>query len=137
MVVFDLTMPWLIRALGLHGSDQTKAEEQEARHVLLREAIAYLSRRRSKRREHTNLYSEVIGMYQRRLDALPVEEEAEQQNIVDRSERKDALLSVLQVEREAPIRLRDEGQINDEVLRTLQRELDLSEGRIHTAAVLD
>ena len=33
------------------------------------------------------------------------------------------------MERETVIRLRDEGRINDEVLRRIERELDLSESR--------
>ena len=38
-------------------------------------------------------------------------------------------LEALRVERETLIRLRDEGRINDEVLRRIERELDLSESR--------
>jgi hypothetical protein len=50
--------------------------------------------------------------------------------------RNGAILAVLQVEREALICLRDEGQIDDEVLRTLQRELDLEESRVHTGSLV-
>ena len=39
-------------------------------------------------------------------------------------------LEALRVERQTLIRLRDEGRINDEVLRRIERELDLSESRI-------
>jgi CPA1 family monovalent cation:H+ antiporter len=39
-------------------------------------------------------------------------------------------LEVLRVERETAIQLRDEGRINDEVLRRIERELDLTESRI-------
>lgn len=39
---------------------------------------------------------------------------------------------LLQVEREAAIRLRDERRISDEVLRQLQEEADLSELRLRT-----
>jgi len=42
-------------------------------------------------------------------------------------------LEALRVERQTAIRLRDEGRINDEVLRRLERELDLSESRIASA----
>ena len=56
--------------------------------------------------------------------------------LVDQARRSDAILAVLQAEREALIRLRDEGQIDDEVLRTLQRELDLEESRVHTGSVV-
>jgi CPA1 family monovalent cation:H+ antiporter len=83
------------------------------------------------------MFSELIAVYQRRLDALPEEQEVELPGTIDHSVRKGELLSVLQVEREALIRLRDEDQINDEVLRTLQHELDLAESRVHTGSILE
>jgi hypothetical protein len=58
------------------------------------------------------------------------------QGLVDRTRRSDAILAVIQVEREALIRLRDKGQIDDEVMRTLQQELDLEESRVHTGSVV-
>jgi len=36
---------------------------------------------------------------------------------------------LLRVERQTAVRLRNEGRINDELLRDLERELDLSETR--------
>jgi CPA1 family monovalent cation:H+ antiporter len=137
LVVQGLTMPWLIRVLGLSQTELSNREEHEARRILLREAITHLSRRRSKNRDESAMFGELIAVYQRRLDALPAEQEVELPGTVDHSVRKGALLSVLQVEREALIRLRDEDQINDEVLRTLQHELDLAESRVHTGSILE
>jgi NhaP-type Na+/H+ or K+/H+ antiporter len=137
VVVQGLTMPLLIRVLGLSETDSINREEHEARRVMLRDAITHLSRKRSKNREQSAMYSELIAVYQRRLDALPLEQEVKPQSTVDHSVRKGALLSVLQVEREALIRLRDEDQIDDEVLRTIQHELDLSESRVHTGSILE
>lgn len=39
-------------------------------------------------------------------------------------------LEALRVERETAIQLRNEGRINDTVLRRIERELDLSESRL-------
>ena len=39
-------------------------------------------------------------------------------------------LEGIRVERETAIRLRNEGRINDTVLRRIERELDLSESRL-------
>jgi hypothetical protein len=58
------------------------------------------------------------------------------QGLVDLARRHDAILAVLQAEREALSRLPDEGQIDAEVLRTLQRELDLEESCVHTESVV-
>jgi monovalent cation/hydrogen antiporter len=137
LVVQGLTMPWLIHLLGLSGKEEHGIEEQEARRVLLREAIAYLSRRRFKNKDNSGIYRELLARYQRRLDALPAEREIRQEILLDRTERKAAILAVLQVERESLIRLRDEGEISEEVLRTLQYELDLTEGRAHTGAMVE
>ncbi|MBB5063699.1 sodium:proton antiporter [Granulicella mallensis] len=137
LVIQGLTMPTLIRLLGLCGAESSRKEEQETRRVLLREAVAHLSRRRAKKKTQSAMFSELIAMYQRRLDALPAENEIEPAGNVDYSERKAAMIEVLQVERDSLIRLRDDGQINEEVLRTLQYELDLTESRIHTAATLE
>ena len=53
---------------------------------------------------------------------------------VDGTRRREVMLDAMQVERTTLIRLRDEGEIDDEVLRTLQRELDLAESRMHTGS---
>jgi Na+/H+ antiporter len=134
LVVQGLTLPWLIRRLGLSESGGMYGEEQEARRVLLREALVHLGRKRSKNRDQSAMFGELIASYQQRLDAMPVEREERVQGLVDYARRSDAILAVLQAEREALIRLRDEGQIDDEVLRTLQRELDLEESRVHTGS---
>ena len=136
LVVQGLTLPWLIRRLGLSESGGMNGEEQEARRALLREALVHLGRKRSKNRDQSAMFGELIANYQQRLDAMPVEREERVQGLVDQALRSDAILAVLQAEREALIRLRDEGQIDDEVLRTLQRELDLEESRVHTGSVV-
>jgi CPA1 family monovalent cation:H+ antiporter len=136
LVVQGLTLPWLIRRLGLSAPRRMNAEEQEARRVLLREALVHLDRQRSKNRDQSSMFGELIASYQRRLDALPAERGEPIQELVNQTQQNDAILTALQVEREALIRLRDEGQIDDEVLRTLQRELDITESRVHTGSLV-
>jgi monovalent cation/hydrogen antiporter len=136
LVVQGLTLPWLIRRLGLSETGRMNSEEQEGRRVLLREALVHLDRKRSKNRDQSAMFGELIASYQQRLDAMPAEREERVQGLVDQARRSDAILAVLQVERAALIRLRDDGQIDDEVLRTLQRELDLEESRVHTGSAV-
>jgi monovalent cation/hydrogen antiporter len=138
LLVFVAMFAGLARRLkvGLSESGAINGEEQEARRVLLREALVHLDRKRSKHRDQSAMFGELIASYQQRLDAMPVEREGRVQGLVDQARRSAAILAVLQVEREALIRLRDEGQIDDEVLRTLQRELDLEESRVHTGSVV-
>ena len=119
LVVQGLTLPWLIRRLGLSEPVRMKDEEQEARRVLLREALVHLDRKRSKNRDQSAMFGELIAGYQQRLDAIPAEREERVQGLVDQARRSATILEVLQAERVALIRLWDEGQIDDEVLRTL------------------
>jgi monovalent cation/hydrogen antiporter len=136
LVVQGLTLPWLIRSLGLSASGNIDDEEQEARRVMLREALVHLVRKRSKNRDQSPMFGELIASYQRRLDAMPAEREQPAQGLVDQARRRDAILAALEVERETLIRLRNEGLIDDEVLRTLQRELDFAESRVHTGSMM-
>jgi Na+/H+ antiporter len=136
LVLQGLTLPWLIRKLGLSESGRIHGEEQEARRILLREALVHLGRKRSRNREQAGMFGELIASYQGRLDALPAEREEPIRGTVDQAHRREAILAVLQVERDALIRLRDEGQIDDEVMRTLQRELDLTESRMHSGSLM-
>jgi monovalent cation/hydrogen antiporter len=136
LVLQGLTLPWLIRSLGLSTSGSTNDEEQEARRVMLREALVHLDRKRSKNRDQSAMFGELIANYQRRLDALPAEREEPAQGLRDQARRSDAILGALQVEREVLIGLRNEGRIDDEVLRTLQRELDFAESRVHTGSMM-
>jgi Na+/H+ antiporter len=136
LVLQGLSLPWLIRSLGLSTSGSTNDEEQEARRVMLREALVHLDRKRSKNRDQSAMFGELIAGYQRRLDAMPAEREEPAQGMIDQARRSDAILAALQVEREVLIELRNEERIDDEVLRTLQRELDFSESRVHTGSMM-
>jgi NhaP-type Na+/H+ or K+/H+ antiporter len=53
LVVQGLTLPWLIRSLGLSEPLDMKDEEQEAQRVLLREALVPLDRKRSKNQDQS------------------------------------------------------------------------------------
>ena len=136
LVFQGLTLPWLIRRFNLAESRHMQSEEQEARRILLREALVHLDRKRSRNREQAPIYRDLMVSYQRRLDTLPAELEESPQGLVDHARRQEAILAVLQVERETLLRLRDEDRIDDEVMRTLQRELDLAESRLHSGALL-
>ncbi len=155
LVVQGLSLPWLIARLGLADPDRVNDEEQEARRVLLREAMVHLDRARARQRRKVAeaaaagvgvgavsagssaagaVFDEVAGLYQMRLNALPMQRHELASGQVEPSRRREVMLEALQVERATLIRLRDEGQIDDEVMRTLQRELDLAESRMYTGA---
>ena len=80
------------------------------------------------------LYDDLKEHYRRRLLSLPREGEDHDGSDAEAYAKFLALsLELLQVERETAVNLRNSGRINDEVLRQLLQELDLSETRFHAA----
>src|SRR6202034_2495970 len=106
LVLQGLSFPWLIRKLGLSDLGHLDDEEQEARRIMLREALVHLARKRSKNREQSAMFGELIAGYQRRLDAMPAEREEQVKGLIDHNRRSEGILATLQVKREALIRLR-------------------------------
>ncbi|WP_263368410.1 Na+/H+ antiporter [Edaphobacter bradus] len=130
LVLQGLTLPSVIRALGLAGQTGMGPEERNARKVALEEALEYL---RSKRHEagevHSHAFEDVIDRYRRRLEALG-EDEARKESAVETTQTVIRLSKgALRRQRSAMIRMRNEGRISDDVLRTVERELDLEESR--------
>jgi Na+/H+ antiporter len=136
LVLQGLTLPPLIRALGLAGTAGHNKEEQEARREILQAAMAWLEASQANEQKlDLGIYKELSRTYRKRLEILRDrgEEETEddhREHLALRERRIDAMRDVLRVERETALRLRNQGKINDEVLRHIQYELDLSETRL-------
>ena len=133
LIVQGLTLPLLIRKLGLAGQSSLHGEEQEARRTMLHEALAYLDRRRSAEAGEGDVLDELQTIYRSRLEAMPATRQVTQHEKTSNQQRLQTIVDVLEIERATLVRLRNEQKIDDEVLRTLQRELDLSESRVHTS----
>src|SRR6266498_97128 len=131
LVLQGLTLPPLIRALGLAGASGRNIEEEEARRVILETALRRLNEvRESARADFAEVFDDLELHYRDRL-AILTEEEAD---VRSASYRRFVELSreLIQVERRTAIRLRNEGRINDDLLRQIERELDLTESRFLT-----
>jgi monovalent cation/hydrogen antiporter len=128
LVLQGLTLPQLVRRLGLAGADGPNCEELEARRIVSRAAVAHLTEAREQDGlRDADIYDDLILHYQSHLDSLQHENhEAGQRH----NHFLELSLEALRVERETAIRLRNEGRINDIVLRRIQRELDLNESRL-------
>jgi hypothetical protein len=132
LVLQGLTLPPLIRALGLAGAAGPNCEEQEARRIMIDAAVSHLNDAKEKDSEEAAaLYEDLTQHYGQRLASLrSVDGNPGQAAGHDR--HLELSLEALRVERETVVRLRDEGRINDDVLRRIEHELDLSESRIIT-----
>lgn len=131
LVLQGLTLPMLIRALGLAGAAGPNCEETEARRIMAEAALDRLERSgRDAEPEAAVLMSDLREHYRRRLSSLPRGGEAQEESDAEAYKNfLDLSLDLLRVERETAVQLRNNGRINDEVLRHLLRELDLSEIR--------
>ncbi|HUZ94855.1 MAG TPA: Na+/H+ antiporter [Edaphobacter sp.] len=136
LVVQGLTLPSLIRALGLAGSTGMSVEEREARKIALTEAIAHLEEgRKNCGSAYFHAFDDLLDRYQHRLVDVESEHDNSHEEHGAHTYRQvvDAAEGAVQAERRAIIRLRDEGRISDDVLRTMERELDLEESRYQIA----
>jgi CPA1 family monovalent cation:H+ antiporter len=131
LVFQGLTLPPVIRALGLAGSSGGSAE-QGARRLVLEAALAYLEQnRRSDSTGTADVFDDLARHYQRRLASVSrPSADVEIGNPEHYVQHLDVSREVIDVERRTALRLRDEGRITDETLREIEHELDLSEARI-------
>jgi|SRR5690242_14549776 monovalent cation/hydrogen antiporter len=125
-----LTLPWLIRRLGLAGADPARRlEEAAARQQLLDAASHRLDELYPVWPGHRPLLDQMRATYAHRSEHLEAaaDGDGEDRELI---EHREIRRTVRDAEREALLRLRTEGAVSEEVLRELERELDLEERRM-------
>jgi Na+/H+ antiporter len=129
LVLQGLTLPFLVRLLGLANTPGRNLEEEEARRQMVQAALGYLEKSRTEDTSGLDeIYEDITGHYQQRLTALePIVGTREDAS----PELHDRLAAIsrelLRIERRTAVHLRNKGQISDETLRELEHELDLRE----------
>lgn len=129
LVLQGLTLPPLVRALGLAVVPGPDSEEEAARREILQAALAHLENARAKDEgQFEPLYDDLRGHYETQLTALSEDRQEEMESATAYHHKHERLVrDLLRVQRQTAVRLRNEDHINDEVLRKLERELDLRE----------
>jgi CPA1 family monovalent cation:H+ antiporter len=127
-----LTLPWLIRWLRLGSAVALRQEEAIARQALLEAAGRRIDELYPVWPGHRPLLDQLRAQYQHRSEHVdrqrnPASEDGEDRELI---EHREIQRTVIDSEREALMRLRAEGEIGEEVLRELERELDLEERRM-------
>ena len=132
LVVQGLSLPLLIRGLGLHDDGASERQETQARLTAAQAALARLDELASQNevsqesaqhlRKHYEAQVRSITKRFKKAEDEPGEDHATTYQQLQRE--------ALQAERSAVIGLRNRGEINDEVLRRIERELDLEEQRL-------
>ena len=132
LVLQGLTLPAVIRKLGLAIDSAHNMEEQQARLLIANTVLEYLrDLSRQAKSEHASIYEDLIRHYQARATLIEgggEEMKPEREIALARYERN-LTQELRALERSTAIILRNEDKINDELLRTIERELDLGEAR--------
>jgi Na+/H+ antiporter len=130
LILQGLSMPWLIRRLGLAGFSENKEEELSARRHMMEAALRFLESRRRAEPKNQEAVDALESHYRRELHMLDAPTSPEQQLSRSVAEQGRQLGHELRaVERSVALKLRREDRIHDEVLRRLERELDWLDAR--------
>jgi len=130
LVLQGLTLPALIRRLGVREQGSAHCEEVEARRIMIEAALRKLGESPDRTTHAMKaVYDDVARHYRLRQGALERARGAgrvfsEQHDISERIER-----DLRNAERAAAVQLRDQDRISDETLQKLLRELDLQDAR--------
>ena len=128
LVIQGLSLPTLIRRLGLSVAAGHK-EEDLARREMIAAALDSLERLREESgREQAELYDQLERYYRRRL-ALLERAHSDGAGTAGKIDHDSLARQLRSVERSIALKLRNEDKIHDEVLRTLEHELDLLDAR--------
>ena len=129
LVLQGLTLPWLVRILGVADPPGSNLEEEAARREIFETALAYLAEQRQKDTvEFDPIYEDLAGHYRHRLTDVIGKDDAGSAISPEQHERLSRISrDLLRLERQTAVRLRNQGRINDTTLRRLEHELDLRE----------
>jgi CPA1 family monovalent cation:H+ antiporter len=126
-----LTLPLLIRGLGVSTDGHERQEEAHVRQLAAEAAVERIAELEQQWPGHQPLIDTLRAQYLHRASHLEEQrdgprDEAEQELLEHRIIRR----AVIDAEREAVLRMRERGATSDAVVRRIQRDLDLEELRL-------
>ena len=131
LVLQGLTLPLLIRKLGVTDDGLNDEEERNARFEANRAALELIERLASECEVPRDVAQRLEAEYRERIQELQQCASAgDPSGEVATPHYRQLQYEALKIERQTIIRLRNERVINDEALRRIQRDLDLAEARL-------
>jgi monovalent cation/hydrogen antiporter len=132
LVVQGLTLPALIRRLRVRGDDAEEREEVRARLAATDAALARLHELAGAEWTREDTVERLDGLYQFRRRRLKARAGIyEDEGFEDRSLAYQRLVrELLEAQRHAIVRLRNQGTISNDVMHRIERELDLEDTRL-------
>jgi CPA1 family monovalent cation:H+ antiporter len=127
-----LTLPWLIRRLRLGSDPELHEEDALERQQRVEAGMRWIDKLYPVWPGHRPLLDRLRETYEHHSEHVERQRDAAGSGAEDREiiEHREIHRTVIESEREALLRLRADGSIDDDVLRALERELDLEERRV-------
>ena len=140
LVTQGLTLQPLIRWLDLQDDGASEKEEVKARLLAAEEALQRINELTDEDWVYEDTAERMRRLYDYRRRFAARHADSPEQNETGEEEDLEARAAAFQrfrvellgAEREAILRLRSEGEIGDEVMRRIERDLDLEESRLET-----
>ena len=128
-----LTLPWLIRVLGVEDDGVVAREELHARKAATKAALDELERLDAAEWTRQDTIERMRGLYEfrrRRLLQRAGRPETDEDSESRSRDYQRIVRTVLDAQRRELVRLRDTGEIGAEAMRVVEQELDLEEERL-------
>jgi CPA1 family monovalent cation:H+ antiporter len=135
LVIQGLSLPAIIRWLKVEDDGAAEAEELQDRLKANQAALARLNELAGSQPINADTLHRMRGEYEDRIRQLELAESADGQiaRPLFSPDYEHLSRQTLRVERDVILQLRNERVINDEVLRRIQRDIDLAEARLKRA----
>jgi monovalent cation/hydrogen antiporter len=132
LVLQGLTLPKLIRALGIHDDGAEAGEELRARLVATQAALQRIEELGAEDWTRDDTIERMTGLYDYRRRRLKAQAgKIEDDGYEDRSTAYQQIVrEVLDAQRRAIVGLRNDGTISNDVMHRIERELDLEDERL-------
>jgi monovalent cation/hydrogen antiporter len=132
LVLQGLTLPLLIRKLGIPHDAETDDEERLARLDANKAALEWIEKARANADFSPDAVDRLRTEYDERIEQLEIcaNNPDDCRGEIATPQYQRLQHQALRVERKTIIRLRNERVINDDALRRIQRDLDLAEARL-------
>jgi monovalent cation/hydrogen antiporter len=132
LILQGTTLPMLIRVLGVEDDGNLAQRESKARLLAARAAIDRIEELRELDWVREDTADRMRGMYDFRIRRFSARFDDEDDGAIDRRSEDYQRLrrKVLEAERAEIIRLRNVGKIDDQIMRRIERDLDLEDTRL-------
>jgi len=130
LVLQGLTLPFLIKWLGVKDDGSSTREERQARILANEAALKKLQELGEKAHPSPDALERLRTEYEDRLRQIKSADENASETSLFSQDYERLAFETLQVEREVILHLRNSRVIGDDVLREVQRDIDLAEARL-------